>query len=209
MCLAVDIQGRRLRILPEATGSRLVCYSCHRDVVLHVHIAWDQVIGMHAQVIEHGLEFVVQLLLGYVIIGRIAQRDLPLFIDTNTIVRIRKVFGGEPEIDGVKSDILQRKHRCQFRLDGLFAFVHRSLGLADHLDIAHRVLESLHAKVKIVQPERLLELGRVGFSRDGKHRHAVVVHIVAPDLVGAVGKPIGMFVISGHQQQLGRIGSAA
>ena len=209
MRLAVDIQGRRLRIFPEAAGSGLVRYPGHRDVVLHVHIAWDQVVGMHAQVIEHGLEFVVQLLLGYVVIGRVAQGDLPLLIDTDTVVRVRQVFGGEPEVDGVKSDIVQRKHRCQFRLDGLFAFVHGCLGLADHLDVAHRVLESLHAKVKIVQPEGLLELGRVGFSRDGKHRHAVVVHIVAPDLVGAVGQSIGVLVVSRHQQQFGRIGSAA
>ena len=69
--------------------------------------------------------------------------------------------------------------------------------------------KSLHAKVKVVQPECLLELGRVRFFRDSQHCHAVVVHIVAPDLVGAIGKPIGMLVIGGHQQQLGRIGSTS
>ena len=103
-------------------------------------------------------------------------------------------------------DIPQREHRRQLGLNGLFAFVHGCLGLADHLDVAHRVLEALHAKVKVVHPERLLELGRVGFFRDGKHRHAVVEHIVAPDLVGAVGKPTRMLVIGGLQQQYGRIG---
>ena len=39
MCLAVHIQGRRLRILPEAAGSGLVRYSGNRDDALHVGIA--------------------------------------------------------------------------------------------------------------------------------------------------------------------------
>ena len=67
--LAVDIQGRRLRILAETAGSGLVRYPGHRDIVLHVGIARDQVVRMHTHVIEHGLEFVVQLLLGYVVLG--------------------------------------------------------------------------------------------------------------------------------------------
>jgi hypothetical protein len=67
--LAVDIQGRRLRIFPEAAGSRLVRYPGHRDEALHVGIAVDQVVRVHAQVIEHGLQFVVQLLLCHLVIG--------------------------------------------------------------------------------------------------------------------------------------------
>ena len=105
-------------------------------------------------------------------------------------------------------DICHCKHRRQLRLDGFFALEHRSLGLADHLDVAHRVRESLHAKVKVIQRERLLELGRIRLFRDRQYRCAVVEHIVAPDLIGAVGKPIGVLVISGHQQQFGRISRA-
>ena len=206
MCLTVHIQGRRLWILAEATGSGLVCYTGNRNEALHVGIAVNQMVRVHAKVIEHGLEFVVEFLLCHLVIGCVAQRDLPLLVDGDAVVGIRQVFGGEPEVDGMMRDILQREHWRQLCLNGFFAFVHGSLGLADHLDVAHRVLETLHTKVKVVQPERLLELGRVGFFRDGKHRHAVVEHIVAPDLVGAIGKPIGMLVIGGLQQEYGRIG---
>ncbi len=206
MCLAIDIQGRRLWILPEATGSGLVRYTGNWNEALHVGIAVDQVVRMHAKVTEHGLEFVVEFLLCHLVIRCVAQSDLPFLVDGDAVVGIRQVFGGEPEIDGMMRDILQREHRRQLCLNGLFAFVHGCLGLADHLDVAHRVLETLHAKVKVIQPKCFLELGRVGFFRDSKYCHTVVVHIVAPDLVGAIGKPIGMLVIGGHQQQLGRIG---
>ena len=83
------------------------------------------------------------------------------------------------------------------------------LGLADHLDVAHRVLEALHAKVKVVQSQCLLELGRVGFFRDSQHCHAVVEHIVAPDLVGAIGQPTRMLIIGGREQEPGRVGRSS
>ena len=119
MCLTVLIQGRRLWILPEATGSGLVRYSGNRNEALHVGIAMDQMVRVHAKVIEHGLEFVVEFLLCHLVIGCVAQSDLPLLVDGDAIVGIGQVFGGEPEVDGMTRDITKREHRRQLCLNGL------------------------------------------------------------------------------------------
>ena len=105
--------------------------------------------------------------------------------------------------------VVEQPHRQQRGLDRLLAPVHRPQRLADHLDVAHRVLEPVHAEIEIVQRERLLEHGRVGFQRDREHRLAVVEHVVAPDLIRAIGEAVGMLVVGRHQQQLGRVRRAA
>ena len=154
------------------------------------------------QLTEHGLELVVELLPGHLVIGRVAQRDPPLFVDRHAVVRIRQIFRGEPEVDGMPCDIVEGKQRHEPGLEGLFASVHQALRLADHLDVAHRVRKPFHAKVKIVEPKRLLELCRILLFRNGQHGCAVVEHVVALGLVGAVGQPVGMLIV-------GRVGAAA
>src|SRR6266700_3929686 len=111
MCLTVHIQGRRLWILAEATGSGLVCYTGNRNEALHVGSAVDQMVRVHAKVIEHGLEFVVELLLCHLVIWCVAQGDLPFLVDGDSVVGIRQIFGGEPEVDGMMCDIPKREHR--------------------------------------------------------------------------------------------------
>ena len=64
MGLAVNVQHRRLGIFAEARRARLVCHTANVDLIFQVEIARDQMVRVHAQVIEHGLQFVVKFLLG-------------------------------------------------------------------------------------------------------------------------------------------------
>ena len=73
--LAVRVEDRRLRIVAEAAGARLVGDAAEVDLVLHVQIARDQVV-VHVEVVEHRLELVVELLLGDLVGRRVAERDL-------------------------------------------------------------------------------------------------------------------------------------
>jgi hypothetical protein len=49
-------------------------------------------------------------------------------------------------------DIGQREHRRELRLERFLALEHLGVGLADHLDVAHRVLEAFHPEVEVVDP---------------------------------------------------------
>ena len=86
----------------------------------------------------------------------------------------------------------------------------RRLRLAHHLDVAHRVTRSHAAReVEVVNAERLLKHGRVRLLRDREHGRAVVEHVVAADLVGAVGQAPRVLVVGRGEQQLGCVGGAA
>jgi hypothetical protein len=65
------------------------------------------------------------------------------------------------------------------------------------------------AEVEVVQPERLLEDRRVLLAREGEDRLARVEHVVAADLVGAVGEPVRVLVVRREQEQLRGVGCAA
>ena len=82
-------------------------------------------------------------------------------------------------------------------LNGLFAPVHRGLRFADHLDVAHGIVEAVHAEVKIIQAERLLVLGWIRLLGDRQHGLAGVEHVIAPHLIRAVGEAVRMLVIGG------------
>ena len=106
-------------------------------------------------------------------------------------------------------DVLQRERRRELGLDRLLALVHLGLGLADHLDVPHRVLVLVVPEVEVVHAEGLLEDRGVRLLRQGQHRLAVVEHVVAPDLIRRVGQAVRMLVVRRRQQQLGRVGRAA
>ena len=192
----------------EAARARLVRDAADVDLVLHVQIARDQVV-VHVEVIEHRLELLVELLLGHLVGRRVAERDAAVALDRDAILG-----RGRSSVESQKSTAccatISSDH-CGARPVSI-GFSPRNIGalrLADHLDVAHRVLEARHAEVEVVQPERLLVLRRVRLLRDGEHRLAVVEHVVAPDLVRAVGEPVRMLVVGRHEQQLGRVGGAA
>ena len=59
-------------------------------------------------------------------------------------------------------------------------------------------------EVEVVEPERLLEDRRVRLLGEREHRLAVVEHVVAADLVGAVGQPRRVGVAGRREQQPAR-----
>jgi hypothetical protein len=104
---------------------------------------------------------------------------------------------------------LKRPFRSEPCLPRPLAAEHRRLGLADHLHVAERELEVVGAEVEVVEAERLLIRGRVLVAREGEHGRRVVEHVVAADLVRAVGESIRVLVAGGSEQQLGRVGRPA
>jgi hypothetical protein len=54
-------------------------------------------------------------------------------------LRIGEVFRRKPEIHGVLRELVEQHGQQQRRFEGLLTSVHRPpLGLAGHLDVAHR-----------------------------------------------------------------------
>ena len=172
-------------------------------------MAGDQVVRVQAQVAEHRLELVVEAGAGHLVPDLVAERDVAVRFEGHTIVRAGQILGGQPEVDGVARDVTEQPGGRELRFDRLLAPVHLLGRLADHLDVAHRVLEVVGAEVEVVDAEGLLEHRRVRLVRDGEHRLAVVEHVVAPDLVGAVGETVGVPVVGRRQEQLGGVGGPA
>jgi hypothetical protein len=83
------------------------------------------------------------------------------------------------------------------------------LRLAHHLDVAQRIVEIVAAEVEVVEREGLLKNGRVLVARERKHGLAVVEHVVATDLVGAVHKAARVLVARRREEQFGRVRGAA
>ena len=133
---------------------------------------------------------------------------LPSRGERDAVLGAGQVLGREPEVDGVLGDLVERERRRELRLDRLLAAEHRRGRLADHLDVAHRVLEAGHPEVEVVDAERLLELRRVRLLRDRQDRRAVVEHVVAADLVGAVGEAVRVAVVGRREQQRRRVRGA-
>ena len=154
---AVDVEDRGLRIGAEAAGAGLMSHARDRDVGLQVRVAWNQMVRVHAQVTEHRLQLLVEPLLRHLIVRRVTQRELPVSVHADSIVRIGQVLRREPEVDGVSCDVIQQSERRELGLERFLAFVHLAHRLADHLDIAHRKLEPVHAEIEVVQRNGLLK----------------------------------------------------
>src|ERR1700722_10921161 len=61
MRLAIGVEHGTFWIGAKAAGSCLMRAARDGDFILHVNVAWYQVMRVHAQVIEHGVQFVIKL----------------------------------------------------------------------------------------------------------------------------------------------------
>ena len=91
---------------------------------------------------------------------------------------------------------------------GLLAAHGLGVGLADHLDVAHRILVVLGGGVEVVEPQRLLVDRVVALGAEGRDRLGVVEHVVAAHLVRPVRQPVRVLVIGRAEQDLGAVGGA-
>jgi hypothetical protein len=93
----------------------------------------------------------------------IAQRHLARPVDRHPIFRVWQVLGCQPEINGVIGQVVEQAGREEGGFERLLSAVHRAQRLAEHLDVAHGVLEPFHSEIKVIERERFLKNGRVGF----------------------------------------------
>ena len=205
MRLAIAIQHRGRGIVAEPAGSRLVGATGQFDGVAHVQIARRHVLRLQPDLGQHRTQFLVELLLGHLVVRRIVQGQAVVAIDRHAVVRVGQVLGRQPEIHRVARDLIQRPVGHQRRQQRFFRPIHAAQRLAVHLDVAHREGKTVHPEIEVVQRQRLLEHGVVRSQRQRQHRLAVMEHIVASHLARPVGQPGGMLVVGGTQQQRGGI----
>ena len=208
MRLAVEVEDRGRRVGAEAQGPGLVGGAADRHVLAEIERAVEQVrvdLEPGAEVAQLGLEPVQRLLVGL----RQIEPHLAVLVE-DAVLRDRQVLGGEPEIEGMRGDPVERLFRepLQEARQALAADLH-PVRLADHLDVAEGVIPVVGAEVEVVEAERLLEPGRVRGAGDRQHRRVVVPHVVAADLTRPVGESLRVGVAGRAQHQERRGESAA
>src|SRR5262249_23407453 len=113
VCLAVYVQYRGLWVAAEAAGARLMRAARYRNVDLHVDVARDETVRVHAEMAQHRLELVIKPLLRDLVVRRVAQRHIAGLVDGDAIFRIGQVLGGEPEIHRVTGKLAEQTERHQ------------------------------------------------------------------------------------------------
>ena len=169
----------------------------------------QQMSVMHAEVPKQRPQALEELFLRFLVAGRIADRDVAVMRQGDAVFREREILGRQPEVDRVTGDVTQCPGGREAGLTRLLAAEHRCLRLADHLDIAQRITELLVTQVEVVDAQRLLKDGGVLLLGQCQHRLAVVEHVIAADLVGAVGQAVGVLFVRRGEQKLGAVGRAA
>ena len=140
--------------------------------------------------------------MGFEVIRRVGQNDLAVTADGDPIVRIGKIFRGEPEVERVFGHQVQSEVRSDGRRSGLES---DGVEFADERNVPHGILEVIRAEVEIVDAQRLLKNRRVGAFRNRHHDRVGVSHVVAAHDVGTVGQTARVFVIGGSQEKRSRV----
>src|SRR5262249_17769152 len=132
--------------------------------------------------------------------------DVAVAIEGDAVVGIRQVLGGEPEIQRMLRDEIERHSRHERRSAGRQRY---RVELPYEGDVPHRVRELVVAEVEVVDRERLLKDGRVWNPRDGQQHRVDVAHVVTADDVRGISETARMTIGGGAQQQRRRIDRAA
>ena len=159
---------------------------------------------------EERLQLLVEPLLRLRVGLRVAQLDVAVRLDRDAVVRRgagprsrarSRSRGGPPGRASTRGPASSRpaSRRGTSPPDDL----------PDHLDVPERELEVVAAEVEVVQPERLLEDGPVLLTGEREHGDAVVEHVVAADLIRAVGEPVRVVVVGRGEEQLRGVRRAA
>ena len=177
----------------------------NRDAHVHVEVLAQHVVLGHPAMVEDLLQLLIQPV-GLGVVGRgVGQVDVAVSVGGDPVVRLGKVLGGEPEVHRVPGDIRQRPFRREHGEFRLLAAHGLRVGLADHLDVAHRPLVVFGGEVEVVDPQGLLKDRVVRLLRQRHHRLAVVEHVVASHLVRAVRQPPRVGLGGRVEQDLGAV----
>ena len=136
--------------------------------------------------------------------GCSASRIVP---SRRSVIRLSgegEVLAGKPEVDRVPRDLAVGCGRSPPEPARRRALDLPVVGLAEHLDVAHRVRPSLAGAVEVVEGQRLLEDRRIGFAGEGDEGQVVMPQVVPADLVRGVREAMRMPVAGRLQQKGGR-----
>src|SRR2546422_5843303 len=210
--LAVRVQRRGFRVVPEADRPVLVRDARQRDALAEIEapreqafvalVAVDATLGL---LLHQALELLDQALVALLIVRLVGEDDVAGPVEGDTVIRVREILGGEPEVQRVLGHELERPARRDRRRAGLERV---PIELADKGNVAHRELPLLRAEVEIVQRECLLEDRRVGTLGEGHEHRVDMAHVVAPHDVRAVGQALRVLVIGRAQQERRRVDGA-
>ena len=107
-------------------------------------------------------------------------------VDHDAALGVRQVLAHQVPVDGMARHVVEREFRRELDVGSQNVAV----DLAEQLHIAERLAALAVGQIVVVEAERLLVDGIVDPARvDRQHRRAVVVHEIAADLVGGIGKP--------------------
>src|SRR2546427_6931569 len=163
--LAVRVQRRGFRVVPEADRPVLVRDARQRDALAEIEVPREQafvaLVAVDATLgllLHQALELLDQALVTLLIVRLVGEDDVAGPVEGDTVIRVREILGGEPEGQRGLGQELERPARRDRRRAGLERV---PIELADKGDVAHPELPLLRAEVEIVQRECLLEeIGR-------------------------------------------------
>ena len=142
--------------------------------------------------------------MAFLVIRCVAQDDVAISIESDSIVRLGEILRRQPEVEGM----VRHRIESEARRDGRSTCAERyTIELTDEGDVAHRVRPILRTKIEIVDRERFLKDDRVRASRYSHHHGVCVPHVVTADHVRSVRESVGMSFIRGQScgnQEVGR-----
>ena len=140
----------------------------------------------------------------FAVFGLPGEANMAVAIEGDPVAGIGQVFGSEPPIHGVAGS----PGTDGEGEPGLLGTEQRRRDLAEILDVAEGIgiIGVARIVVKVVDGEGLLEDGGVFLGGFERHAGAVeMAHVVAPDLVAAVGEALGCDGIGGSEEDGGRV----
>ena len=199
--LAVHVEDRGGRVGPEARRARLVRGGGGVECLVQVEAADERRVH-HAELAQHSLEGPAEPGEAFgVVAGLQRQPDRAVTPERDPAVGEGEVLAGQPEVDRVLGDLAVRGRRSPPEPARCRPLDLPVIGLAEHLDVAHRVRPVLAGTVEVVQGQRLLEDRRVRLAGERDEGQVVVPHVVPADQVGGVRQAMRMLVVCRLQQQ--------
>ncbi len=199
MGFAVRVENGVLRVGSESYRPHLMCHAGQRNALREVANDGEEV-QITTNFMDDFAKAGQESFMPFLVVGCVLQTDLSILREGDPIFRIRKILGGDPPIDGVAGDVIERQTGCD---EGGIHLKHLFLRLPQCLDMAHRVVEVRTLEVVIVDTEGFLKLCGIRFVRYGNDGRIQVAHVVAADLITSVGETVGMFVIGGAEEKRG------
>ncbi len=157
-----------------------------------------------AGLVENLAPLVTEALVAFAVFGLPREADMAVAVEGDPVAGVGQVFGGEPPVHGVAGGPGDEGNGEQ----GLLGMEQRRRDLAEILDVAEGIgiIGVARVVVKIVDGQGFLEDGGVFLGGFEGHAGAIeMAHVVAPDLIAAVGETLGRGGIGGGEEEGGGV----